>query len=194
MLSALLALNACGFSGGSSMLHVAPQTFEGLPFAYLDAPPPPTNQDLTGPIGEKKSDAFDSLTYFLDSLNINYQIIPGDYLLFKLEPPVRFRTGSYKVSMDDEKWLSQLGLYLSVYNGVDVVLDGHTDIEGSDAFNDVLALNRSNALKAILTQQNVSNKNIFTRGYSDEIPRCTNSTVKGKACNRRVEVTLILPN
>jgi outer membrane protein OmpA-like peptidoglycan-associated protein len=55
-------------------------------------------------------------------------------------------------------------------------------------------MKRASAVKRQLLRNNVAMDSIFTRGYGEYVPACSNKTKAGKACNRRVEVLFIVSN
>jgi outer membrane protein OmpA-like peptidoglycan-associated protein len=87
-----------------------------------------------------------------------------------------------------------VGSYLATQPGIDVVIDGHADSTGAPNFNDSLSLKRAKAVKQQLVRNKVPMHSIFTRGYGEYVPACSNTTREGKACNRRVEVLFIVSN
>ncbi|GAK84015.1 protein F-related protein [Vibrio ponticus] len=85
-----------------------------------------------------------------------------------------------------------IGRYIASQPGIDIVIDGHADNTGAASFNDKLSVKRADAVKQQLVRNHVNQQSIFTRGYGETEPACTNSTVSGKACNRRAELRFIL--
>ncbi|MGU3845217.1 OmpA family protein, partial [Vibrio diabolicus] len=43
-----------------------------------------------------------------------------------------------------------------------------------------------------LLAKSIPRQRVFSRGFGEYVPQCSNSTASGKACNRRVELTLIV--
>jgi OOP family OmpA-OmpF porin len=69
-----------------------------------------------------------------------------------------------------------------------VMVEGHTDSVGSDAYNQKLSERRANAVEAYLVRQGIDASRIDTRGYGETRPVATNSTAAGRAQNRRAEI------
>ena len=69
-----------------------------------------------------------------------------------------------------------------------VLVEGHTDSVGSDAYNDALSLRRADTVKQFLVAEGISPARIETRGYGKSRPVADNSTAIGREQNRRVEV------
>lgn len=134
----------------------------------------------------------DSLQNFLLQNGVDYEVLPGNHIMVKLKNTVRFDTGSSRVKPDSRHWLNIIGQYLSSQPDINVVIDGHSDSTGTTAFNDGLSVRRANAVKQQLIRNHVNKNSIFTRGYGENVPTCTNATSAGKACNRRVELVFIV--
>ncbi|WPV64915.1 OmpA family protein [Chitinophaga sp. LS1] len=71
-----------------------------------------------------------------------------------------------------------------------VTLSGHTDNEGTPAFNQTLSEKRSEAVKTYLTSKGVSADHITTIGYGQTKPLSTQNTQVAKEKNRRVEIAI----
>ena len=69
-----------------------------------------------------------------------------------------------------------------------VMVEGHTDSVGSDAYNQRLSERRAEAVKAYLVRQGIDASRISTRGLGKTRPVASNQTEAGRAENRRAEV------
>lgn len=102
---------------------------------------------------------------------------------------VLFATNSYSLSAAAMNDLRKFSAVLKEYNDADVAIFGHTDSTGSDAINNPLSVNRANAVANYLKSLGVSASQIKNvEGYGSKAPVASNSTVDGRAKNRRVEV------
>lgn len=71
-----------------------------------------------------------------------------------------------------------------------VYVCGYTDSTGSDAFNDRLSLQRAEAVRNFLVNQNVDTARLKTQGFGKQFEVAPNTTAEGRALNRRTEVIL----
>jgi outer membrane protein OmpA-like peptidoglycan-associated protein len=74
--------------------------------------------------------------------------------------------------------------------GVQVLVVGHTDSIGSDAYNLRLSQRRSESVVNYMVQNGVPRQNIRAEGRGEREPVASNANAAGRAQNRRVEITL----
>lgn len=73
------------------------------------------------------------------------------------------------------------------HKDIDLVLEGHTDSRGPDAYNKSLSQRRAEAVEAWLIEQyGIDGNRITSVGYGESRPVDTNDTAEGRAHNRRV--------
>lgn len=194
----LMMLNGCvsipfDFYGDRNMLKTAPAHSTDLMYPSWGKPQQAVSTNVSGPY-QQAHRSYRSLEHFLQQNGIDYEVLPGNHIMVKVMDTIRFNTGSSVVSTQSSRWLDTMGRYLSTKPDIDVVISGHADSTGPMMFNDRLSLKRAKAVKSKLVGQRVSNESIYTRGFGEYVPACTNRTRTGKACNRRVEVTFIVSN
>ena len=66
-------------------------------------------------------------------------------------------------------------------------IEGHTDSDGNDAFNQKLSEKRTAAVKDMLVKSGIEASRLQSKGWGESKPVSDNSTPEGKANNRRVE-------
>ena len=66
-------------------------------------------------------------------------------------------------------------------------IGGHTDNTGTKEHNLSLSQQRAEAVKTQLIQMGIEASRLTTKGYGDAVPLSDNSTIEGRANNRRVE-------
>ena len=83
--------------------------------------------------------------------------------------------------------IEEVANFLKAYPDKDVSLEGHTDSEGSDAYNDDLSKRRAESVKNVLIETfGIDAAKITTEGYGEARPVATNETAEGRQQNRRV--------
>jgi len=79
---------------------------------------------------------------------------------------------------------------LSQFPAPEVVVTGHTDAVGGDAFNDKLSLDRANSVQDILVAAGISRDQIQTVGRGAHEPLVPTKPGVPEPRNRRVEIKL----
>ena len=69
-----------------------------------------------------------------------------------------------------------------------IVIEGHTDAQGGDAYNQNLSEERAQSVKTFFVQRGVSSSRITAVGMGENSPMSTNETAGGRARNRRIEI------
>ena len=86
--------------------------------------------------------------------------------------------------------LQAITAILKEYPNSKFEIEGHTDSDGSDQFNQRLSDSRANAVKSYLVENGIDEFRLSALGFGESRPIDTNKTKEGKANNRRVEVKL----
>ena len=87
--------------------------------------------------------------------------------------------------------LLAISAILKEYPSSKFSIEGHTDSDGSNEFNERLSDSRAMAVKKYLVEQGIDEFRLSAIGYGESKPIDTNNTKAGKANNRRVEVKLV---
>jgi OOP family OmpA-OmpF porin len=87
--------------------------------------------------------------------------------------------------------LQSIAAILKEYPSSKFSIEGHTDSDGKDDFNQRLSDARANAVKKYLIEQGVDQFRLSALGFGETQPIDSNKTKAGKANNRRVEVKLV---
>ena len=66
-------------------------------------------------------------------------------------------------------------------------IEGHTDSDGDESFNQNLSVDRAAAVKSMLVEMGIASSRLESKGWGESKPVSENSTPEGKANNRRVE-------
>jgi outer membrane protein OmpA-like peptidoglycan-associated protein len=86
--------------------------------------------------------------------------------------------------------LRQLAQSLQRYPGTEVLIVGHTDNVGSDAYNQQLSERRAMSAKSYLVSMGIPSDRIRTAGRGEAEPIASNETEAGRQQNRRVEIAI----
>jgi outer membrane protein OmpA-like peptidoglycan-associated protein len=70
-------------------------------------------------------------------------------------------------------------------------VEGHTDGDGDESYNQKLSEERAAAVKNLLIQSGIDASRLDSKGFGESMPVNENSTSEGKANNRRVEFIII---
>lgn len=106
---------------------------------------------------------------------------------------VSFRTGSAELEDISRYELDYVAEALNNRSGIRVELAGHTDNTGDASNNQVLSLERAEAVKKYLVDKGIEENRLVTRGYGDTQPVDTNDTDAGREANRRTELRVLSP-
>ncbi|MCY2687036.1 OmpA family protein [Salinimicrobium sp. TH3] len=104
---------------------------------------------------------------------------------------VYFATDKYAIEGQSREALMKLANIFQEYPDTNILVEGHTDNTGSDAYNLTLSKNRAQAVTNFLTSQGISQGRIETKWYGEAQPKYDNSTVEGRSKNRRVELAIV---
>jgi outer membrane protein OmpA-like peptidoglycan-associated protein len=103
---------------------------------------------------------------------------------------VYFPVGSSVIGSDGQRELRWFLEKMQPYPQAVILVQGFADTTGSEAKNQGLSLERAQAVAAYLAQQGISPSRLVVQGYGTASAAAANTTVKGRARNRRVEVTV----
>ncbi len=101
---------------------------------------------------------------------------------------VLFDTGQATLKPGADLELNRLAAFLSSRPETKVIIEGHTDSRGSDAYNEELSERRAQAVANALASRGVSADQYRTVGRGKGYPVATNDTQAGRQQNRRVEI------
>ena len=104
---------------------------------------------------------------------------------------IYFNTGKATFRSEDVPVkIESISALLKQYPTAKFSIEGHTDSDGSDEFNQKLSQERADVVKNALIERGMKAENLSAVGYGESKPVATNKTAAGKAKNRRTEVVL----
>jgi outer membrane protein OmpA-like peptidoglycan-associated protein len=95
------------------------------------------------------------------------------------------------VTPDLKTNLAKIAGILMVYTKCRVIVEGHTDNIGTEAYNKDLSTRRAKNVRDFLVAQSIPDTRLSSVGYGFKKPIATNSTKEGRAKNRRVDLVVI---
>ena len=115
--------------------------------------------------------------------------IEANSLLITLDSGILFDVDKYDLRPEAEEVLKNLAIVLKEADVKAFEIDGHTDSDASDEYNQALSEKRANAVKDFLASQGLTSE-ITIIGYGESRPVASNDTPEGKQKNRRVEIVI----
>ncbi len=104
---------------------------------------------------------------------------------------VNFPTNSSVVQAGDMGEIERIATFMKKYPEVSTQIEGHTDSDGSDAYNQALSQRRADAVRDVLVQRyGIEPVRLAAVGFGESKPVASNATAAGKAENRRVVAVL----
>lgn len=107
-------------------------------------------------------------------------ILPSDRFFFANSANLRT---SYKPV------LFEVAEFIRAFKKIDIRIAAYTDSQGSDEKNWVLSQNQAKTIAYWLWRKKIEARIMYARGYGAKYPIDDNSTLKGQANNRRIEIT-----
>lgn len=101
-----------------------------------------------------------------------------------------FDYDSDKILPNSYAEIQRLMLFLKQNKNIKIKIVGHTDNQGSNAYNLDLSRRRAEALMNALIKKGISADRLIAEGKGSTQPITTNDTEEGRAQNRRVEVII----
>jgi len=99
-----------------------------------------------------------------------------------------FETNSDKLKVASLAQLDELAVILKRYEAANLLIEGHADSQGDDAFNLTLSQKRTESVKTYLMEKGIMESRLTGTGYGESRPIADNNTALGRAKNRRVEL------
>ena len=120
-----------------------------------------------------------------------YSLIVVTKKKIELKQKIHFAVGKARIMRDSYELLNQVADALKSSPNIKVRIEGHTDSDGSAAYNLRLSQRRANAVRDYLVEKGIDPDRLKAVGFGESQPIASNKTRKGKAMNRRVEFRII---
>jgi outer membrane protein OmpA-like peptidoglycan-associated protein len=109
-------------------------------------------------------------------------------MVITLSGSVLFASGKDILLPAAQDRLGQVADALKTQDDHKIVVEGHTDSQGTDASNQTLSERRAQAVVSFLTSRGVPAEQIRGQGLGPSRPIADNKSAEGRANNRRVEI------
>lgn len=139
--------------------------------AYMDAQEQSLRQEMAAVEGA-------SIQRNADTLTLTFR----SNLLFDVD------SSALKPAAHDEMF--RVAKVLNQYPQTTLLVAGHTDSTGAEAYNQALSERRAEVVKNSLASSGVNPQRIRTVGYGESQPVAGNDTEAGRQLNRRVVITI----
>jgi len=114
----------------------------------------------------------------------------GEGIKITFDSGLLFDTNKSILKPASKENLTKLAVILNKYPDTEILLEGHTDSDGTEEHNMDLSQRRANSVAAFLGGKQVMESRFTTMAYGETQPVADNSIREGKALNRRVEVAI----
>lgn len=104
---------------------------------------------------------------------------------------IQFESDSARLLSGSHQQIEAVARAMQSQANMRVEIAGHTDASGGFIHNQVLSSRRANAVRNQLINRGVDANRLSARGYGESNPITENSTVQGRAQNRRVEFRIL---
>lgn len=128
--------------------------------------------------------------------DVNIEVKKG-VVYISISDKMLFQSGKYEINQSAEIVLGKIARVLNDHKQLDILVEGHTDdvpistqvlVDNWD-----LSVKRATSVVRLLqVKYGISPERMTAGGRSEFVPKTSNSTVEGKAINRRTEI-IILP-
>ena len=110
-----------------------------------------------------------------------------------LPAAILFDFDKFKLKPSAEAALTRVkGPIIDRYPGAHLIVEGHTDDRGTQAYNQTLGAQRAQSVAGWLTGHGIPAPLVETKSYGKNRPRCLPPTTEeNRTCNRRVEIIVV---
>jgi outer membrane protein OmpA-like peptidoglycan-associated protein len=103
---------------------------------------------------------------------------------------VYFATNMSDINSNSKLALDKLIKVFNAYPETNILIEGHTDDVGTDAYNETLSQKRANAVGNYLKSAGVAGSRLTIKWYGESQPKVENNSDANRAENRRVEFAI----
>jgi len=144
---------------------------------------------------DRKGYLFNTETFRKDRSNSPIEV---DILLSPIEEGARtilnnifFDFDSDRIKNESMSEINNIVAFLNANPDMKIVVEGHTDNVGQDAYNMDLSNRRAKSVKQSLVKKGINSERISFEGYGSTRPLADNTTEQNRAQNRRIEFRIL---
>ncbi len=100
---------------------------------------------------------------------------------------IRFDVNKATLKPESMGVINEIAALMKQHPEIKFSVEGHTDTDGDDAFNQTLSEQRAETVVNTLKEMGIDTGRLVSKGWGESKPVDSNSTPEGKANNRRVE-------
>lgn len=126
-----------------------------------------------------------------DDAILNFELKPvkvGDILKYD---KLQFEQGKANITTEASYDLEDLVATLNMNPGMEIRIEGHTDISGNPKLNMELSEQRVEEVKYFIIDRGISKNRIETEAFGETRPLVTSGTLEDRSVNRRVEIRIM---
>lgn len=147
------------------------------------APKPEADTDGDGVVDSKDQCPDTPKQYKVDAVGCPMELT--EKVAVKLA--VKFDTAKSIVKDEYVDDIGKLATFMNQYLNTEVTVEGHTDSQGADSYNEKLSQMRAEAVKQVLiTKFGIAADRVSAKGFGESQPVGDNATATGREENRRV--------
>ncbi len=138
----------------------------------------------------QKRDLEKNLAQEIQAGQARVEKLPGDVVRVTMTNQTAFETDSSTIKAGFNSTMDKLADVVVRYGKTTLVVVGHTDNVGTNAYNQRLSERRALSVAQYLEAHRVNAMRLATAGKGESEPVAPNSTESGRQANRRVEIYL----
>jgi outer membrane protein OmpA-like peptidoglycan-associated protein len=104
---------------------------------------------------------------------------------------IRFDVNKATIKPESMGVINEIAKLMKDHPEISFSVEGHTDSDGEETFNQDLSERRAKAVVDQLVQTGITDSRLTSKGWGESKPSGLNNTPEGKAANRRVEFVKI---
>ena len=105
---------------------------------------------------------------------------------------VLFETNKASLRSEGQRKIKEFAKVIEQYGETrQIIIEGHTDSQGGEVYNQRLSEQRAKTVRHVLTKQKINPKRLTTKGFGEKKPIATNANRTGRQQNRRVEILIL---